>query len=450
MRDPGIDQTGLITSNAVGHSVAPLWRCRVESGADSGKEITVGSLARVIGADAGCDLVLSDPTVSRRHVEVRRTAEGILVKDLGSTNGTFLYNSRFQETMLQGATVLRVGQTELNVAPIDRPTLEPSARNAFGGMVGASLGMRELFAVLELASPTEANVLLEGESGTGKEVAARAIHENSHRREGPFVVVDCSALQENLVDSHLFGHLRGAFTDAVNDRKGAFAQAHGGTLFLDEIGELPLASQAKLLRVLEARTVQPVGSDQRIDIDVRVLAATNRNLSAMVKKSEFRFDLLQRLAVVHVCLPALRQRLEDLPVLVSAFYAKRGVEPGSVEGPNLEAMQRHAWPGNVRELRNVLERAWVLSGGSPAPFKELRLWLNPSTDMGGGGLEGLLDPKVPFNEAKQLWVDAFERRYLAALVRDTEGNLSEAARQSGINRNHIRKLLIKHGLYEGP
>src|SRR5205814_7177787 len=190
-----------------------------------------------------------------------------------------------------------------------------------------------------LAGPSDATVLIEGESGTGKELAARAIHDNSPRAKGPFVVVDCSAISEQLIDSHLFGHVKGAFTGADRDRKGAFVEASGGTLFLDELGELPLAAQAKLLRVLEAQTVQPVGADRPVKVDTRVVAATHRDLARLVADKEFRFDLFIRLDVVSVALPPLRERLEDLPHLIATVYTRRGADPGPLAGDNPERLR---------------------------------------------------------------------------------------------------------------
>jgi DNA-binding NtrC family response regulator len=307
--------------------------------------------------------------------------------------------------------------------------------------------MRELFAVLELAAPTDATVLVEGESGTGKELAARAVHDHSTRASGPFVVVDCSAIPEALIDSHLFGHVRGAFTGADRERRGAFVEASGGTLFLDELGELPLAAQARLLRALEARTVQPVGADRTVEVDARVVAATHRDLPRMVGDKTFRFDLFYRLAVVHVALPPLRDRLEDLPELIAAFYATRGADPGPIDGDNLARLSQHAWPGNIRELRNVLERAWALSGPNLG-FRALRLWVDTGAAAPDAG--GVVDTSLPFKEAKERWNDQFERRYLA-VVFDTYGNnVTRAAEHAGINRRHFRELLYKHGLLERP
>jgi DNA-binding NtrC family response regulator len=284
-------------------------------------------------------------------------------------------------------------------------------------------------------------VLLQGETGTGKEVAARSIHEASARRKGPFVAVDCGALPEGLVESELFGHVRGAFTGAMSARSGAFVRASGGTLFLDELAGIPPNVQARLLRVLEERRVRPVGGDAEQPVDVRVVAASREDLSLAVAEGTFRPDLYYRLAVVTLPLPPLRQRREDLPLLVADLLRRRGFEPGPLRGPGLELLSGHDWPGNVRELRNVLERALVLSPGAHT-FEELRLSLQPQ----GSGPEVPLRTDLPFAEAKQALLDVFERHYLRDILSRAGGNLSEAARQSGLDRKHLRTLARKHGL----
>jgi DNA-binding NtrC family response regulator len=313
-------------------------------------------------------------------------------------------------------------------------------------MAGHSVAMRELFAVLEMASPSDATVLIEGESGTGKELAAQAIHDASARAQGPFVVVDCSSIAESLIDSHLFGHVRGAFTGADRDRKGAFAEATGGTLILDELGELPLSVQARLLRVLEAQTVQPVGADRPIKVDTRVVAATHRDLQRMVAAKEFRFDLFYRLAVVHVALPPVRDRLEDLPHLIATFYRRKGLEPGPIDGDNLDKLRRYAWPGNVRELRNVLERAWALSPTSK--FTGLKLWIDPSA--AAPQMQEVIDTSLPFKDAKERWNDHFEKRYVSLVFASNSNNVTRAAEHAGLSRRHFRELLYKHGIVERP
>jgi DNA-binding NtrC family response regulator len=412
-----------------------------------GPPVALGARTVTVGAHASCDLVLTDAQVSRKHAELAITPDGIRVKDLGSTNGTWFQGTRIGEVVVPGGATIKFGNTPVRISGTDTPSLPPSDRDHFGAMAGQSVAMRELFAVLEMAAPSDATILIEGESGTGKELAAQAIHDASSRAAGPFVVVDCSAISESLIDSHLFGHVKGAFTGAERDRKGAFVEASGGTLFLDELGELPLAVQAKLLRVLEAQTVQPVGADRPIKIDTRVVAATHRDLQRMVAAKEFRFDLFYRLAVVHVALPPLRDRLEDLPHLIATFYARKKLEPGPIEGDNLDKLRRHAWPGNVRELRNALERAWAMSGPNPK-FTALKLWL----DSGAAAPQHaeVIDTSLPFKDAKERWNDQFEKRYVAMVWQANANNVTRAAEHAGLSRRHFRELLYKHGLVERP
>ena len=438
-------QTGLINSAARGSAAARTYIARVINDGGDGAETPLGARPVVVGAHRSCELMIDDPQVSRRHAELSITGDGIRVRDLGSTNGTFWQGSKVSDLVVPQGSVVKFGNTSVRILPAEVPVMPPSNRSRFGGLVGNSPAMREMFAVLELASPTDATILLQGPSGTGKELAARAIHDHSERASGELVVVDCGAIPESLIASHLFGHVRGAFTGAERERRGAFVEASGGTIFLDEIGELPLAAQASLLRVLEDRTVQPVGSDQRVSIDVRVVAATHRNLSDMVEQQSFRFDLFYRLAVVHVVVPSLAERPEDLPALIENFYEGRGITAGPIEGPNLEQLMKHAWPGNVRELRNVLERAWALSGPGGATFADLKLFFRPVERAGGGPQ---VDIRVPFKDAKEMWVAEFERQYLGALFAACGGNISKTAEHAGVNRRHVRSLLRKHRIIE--
>ncbi|MBA3463295.1 MAG: sigma 54-dependent Fis family transcriptional regulator [Deltaproteobacteria bacterium] len=441
-------QTGLAMTATKGRTAARSYTLQVlGQSAGNTQVVALGARPIVVGAHSGCELVLTDPQVSRRHAELSIVPDGIRIKDLGSTNGTWWQGTKVGELVVPAGATVKFGGTSVRLSAGDAPSLPPSDKDHFGAMAGSSVAMRELFAVLEMASPTDATVLIEGESGTGKELAARAIHDASNRKAGAFVTVDCSAIAENLIDSHLFGHVRGAFTGADRDRKGAFVEASGGTLFLDELGELPLAAQSRLLRVLEAQTVQPLGADRPVNVDTRVVAATHRDLSRMVAAKEFRFDLFYRLAVVHVALPPLRDRLEDLPHLIGTFYTRRGANPGLIDGDNLERMRRHAWPGNVRELRNVLERAWALSGPN-ASFRELRLWLDSGAPQ--GQLSEVVDTALPFKEAKERWNDQFERRYVANVFAANASNVTRAAEHAGLSRRHFRELLYKHGIVERP
>jgi DNA-binding NtrC family response regulator len=432
-------ETGLATSLARGKTATRTCICRVLHDDQVVSEVALGSRPLVVGAGKDCDLILTDAQVSRRHAELTLVPSGVRIVDLGSTNGSWWQGTRLSELVVPLGALVRFGGTSVRFLSGQAPTVPPSQRARFGGLVGASVSMRELFAVLELAAPTDVTVLLGGESGTGKEVAARALHDHSLRAAGPLVIVDCGAISESLIESHLFGHVRGAFTGADRERKGAFVEASGGTLFLDEIGELPASAQAKLLRALEARTVQPVGSDRPVAVDARVIAATHRDLARLVDEKRFRFDLFYRLAVVHAIMPPLRERPGDLPALIDHFYEGRGIAAGPIAGDNLATLEAHAWPGNVRELRNVLERAWAMSGG--APFGKLRLWVD-----GGGAIEAreIVDTGLPFKEAKDRWVEQFERRYLAGVFASQGGNISRAAAHAGLSRRHMRELLRKH------
>jgi DNA-binding NtrC family response regulator len=287
-------------------------------------------------------------------------------------------------------------------------------------------------------------VLIEGETGTGKELFAEEIHRHSARRGGPFVVFDCGAVPKELIESALFGHLRGAFTGAVSDRAGAFEEADGGTLFLDEIGELAPEVQPTLLRALDKRAVRRVGGTGYTQVSVRVVAATNRNLRAEIAAKRFREDLYYRLAVVRMHVPPLRERPDDVPLLVEHFARQFGGDRRlDISREELERLRHHAWPGNVRELRNVIERACALSKG---PKLEIDEAFDEKTS--GGITADTVNVDLPFKEAKAQIVDNFEREYIRAQLKLHGGNLSAAARSSEVDRKHFRELLRKHGLRE--
>ena len=434
-------QTRLTTQ--IDESGAPL-RCElvVVEGAEAGRAIALDG-PRTVGTASECDLVLTDDRVSSRHVSVTPSGAGFHVRDLGSTNGTWLEGARVTEADVPAGATLKLGKTFLRVQPQAKALeVAPSAARRFGDLVAESLAMREVFAVLELAARGDVTVLVTGETGTGKELVARAIHEKSARRSKPFVTVDCGALPEALLESELFGHVRGAFTGAVSERRGAFQKADGGTLFLDELGAVSPAVQARLLRALEAKTVKPVGSDVERTIEVRVIAATPVDLATRVAAGQFRADLFYRLSVLALELPPLRSRREDLAVIVRALLERRGFEPGDVRGPNLDRLMVHAWPGNVRELRNVIERALALSPGATS-FQQLRLGFEPVAP-GADAMPVRTD--LPFKDAKDAVVDAFEAKYLKDVHERHDGNVSAGARAAGVDRKHWRALLRKHGL----
>ena len=298
--------------------------------------------------------------------------------------------------------------------------------------------MRRLFALLERIAPTDAPVLIQGETGTGKELCAEALHAHSPRADKPFVVMDLAAVQPTLIESELFGHVRGAFTGAVADRAGAFERADGGTLFLDEVGELSAELQPRLLRALERGQVKRVGANDFKTVNVRVIAATHRDLLALARENRFREDLYHRLAVLQARLPPLRERREDIAGLVEGFLARIG-RTGAIGPQTLALLVGHDWPGNVRELRNVVERAVSLAGGAEeVPPEVLAL---PDDAKASGTASGLL-----FKEAKDRLFEAFEREYLEGLMARCGGNVSRAAREAGIDRVYLHRLLKRYGM----
>jgi transcriptional regulator with GAF, ATPase, and Fis domain len=410
-----------------------------------------------IGKAPTNDLVLSDDTVSRNHCELTRTGEGIHVTDLGSTNGTRIDGTRVQDAVLSPGSVLRVGEVEIAVRPAaQRVEVLPSEAGEFGGVLGRALSMRTIFGVLERIAPTDATVLLEGETGTGKDVFARAIAAASPRAQKPFVVVDCGAVSYSLIESELFGHERGAFTGAVAGRAGAFELADGGTLFLDEIGELPLDVQPKLLRVLETREFRRVGGNKTQQVNVRVVAATKRNLLREVQGGKFREDLYFRLAVVPVTVPPLRARREDIPLLAqhildltNAAEARASgtpKPPQTLDAETTSALMAHDWPGNVRELRNVLERAVYLSRASGSSELGLVLPGTGAAGRGDGDSAFQFDASRSYRDTRAKYDLEFEKRYVKWLLGRHGGNVSAAARDAKMDRKHLNDIAKKHGL----
>ncbi|MCC6558626.1 MAG: sigma 54-interacting transcriptional regulator, partial [Polyangiaceae bacterium] len=394
-----------------------------------------------VGTAPANELVLADPTVSRHHFSITATPEGFLLRDLGSSNGTWIGQTRILTGYVDDGARVRAGRTTLRVDLLDEDICEPlSPEDRFGPLLGASDGMRRIFAALPRIAQSESTVLIEGETGTGKGVLAAAIHEAGARAAGPFVVLDCAAIAPTLIESELFGHVKGAFTGASADRAGAFEQANGGTIFIDEIGELPLDMQPKLLRALEERTVKRVGGNHRVKIDARVIAATNRDLRAEVNRGSFRADLFYRLNVMRIPIPPLRERPGDVERLARHFYAEL-MPDRPIPGELLEAFRRQAWPGNVRELRAAVERAVLLD--------DLAL-MALEGGAGQGAAEAFdFDPRVPFRVAKQKAADRWEERYMRELLTLARGNLSEASRVARMDRSHLRALLRKYNLRGG-
>lgn len=411
----------------------------VIEGPDTGATLKAQASEVSVGTAQGNNLVVNDPTVSRHHFSITATPKGFLLQDLGSSNGTQVGGVRVERGYVEDGARVRAGRTTLRIDQVDediRQALSPEER--FGSLLGASTAMRRIFALLPRLAQSESTVLLEGETGTGKGVLASAIHEASARKARPFVVLDCTAIAPSLVESELFGHVKGAFTGAASDRAGAFEQASGGTIFIDEIGELPFEMQPKLLRALEERTVKRVGGSQRIQIDARVIAATNRDLRTEVNRGAFRADLYYRLNVVRLQVPPLRERTGDIERLARHFYAEL-VPDRAIPDDLLANLCLQPWPGNVRELRAAVERAVLL--GDPGSIL-------PEGAAGQSAPDDL-DFDVPFRVAKQRAADRWEERYLRELMVRAKGKVREAARLARMDRGYLRELRRKYGLLDG-
>jgi DNA-binding NtrC family response regulator len=435
---------------------------RVKDGPDRGAQITVARSRVTIGRSAVNDLVLTDTSVSGTHAELVIGEGGVIIHDLESTNGTFAGAVRVKSAWIDPGTSIKCGKTEIELLSADEVQVPISGEDHFGAMYGRSSAMREVFATLERVAPTEMSVLIGGETGTGKELVARALHDESNRAQGPFVVLDCGSLPRELAEAAILGHKKGSFTGAVGDRAGCFEEANGGTLFLDEIGELPMDLQPKLLRVLDRREVQRIGESQVRKVDVRVVAATHRDLRMMVGQGLFREDLYFRLSVMSVDLPPLRERGEDVVMLADRFLEDFVRMAGGMPKPRVsdaarEALVAEPFPGNVRQLKNIIQRAAHLCRAGVIEPSDLHLGrredpravassTNDRTAPPGSFGAALLD--APFKDAKQAMVDNFEREYFSRLLDRTDGNLSRAAAEAGITRYYLRELLKRLGMHK--
>ena len=483
-------------------------RCQlaVLSGPETGRVVDVDHMPFTVGKGEECDLVLTEPTVSRTHFSIEIEQGAFVIRDLSSTNGTWIDQFRIKEAWLRPGTVLRAGSAQLRFEPVFKPMeIAPAAVDRFGSLVGRSVRMRQIFTLLERIAQTEATVVIFGETGTGKSAVAQAIHQNSARKDGPFITVDCGAIAENLIESELFGHEKGAFTGADRMRQGALERAQGGTLFIDELVDLRLDLQPRLLRVLEEREVRRVGGNTAIKLDVRIIAASRFDLWREVQEKRFREDLYFRLAVFTLPLPSLRERSEDIPLLASAFaQSLKGGERllARFTPAVVDKLMRHPFYGNVRELRNVIERALALDtdptemlgpaiglpafGTSASPISPLSP-LSPSLQSGSSTFASppptptapvpaarspipapvsfpvavdlgsasplsssivslFADCGLPFKEAKEHLLDAFEAAYIARLINSNDANVSAIARAAGIDRKHLYTLMKKHNL----
>ncbi|MDD2599089.1 MAG: sigma 54-interacting transcriptional regulator [Kiritimatiellae bacterium] len=424
----------------------------VISGALQGREFFVNRDVFTIGSGTHNDLRIDDSTVSKCHCEIVVDESGYQIKDLRSTNGTQVQGVRVESAHLAPGSEIKIGKVRIIFCPLQDSSDIPLSRNeAFGQMLGRSVPMRRIFYLAETYSPTDATIMITGETGTGKEILAEEIHNHSSRRDKQFIVIDCAAISKELIESELFGHVKGSFTSANADRQGAFELADGGTVFLDEIGDLSPDLQPKLLRVLEKREIRRVGCNKVRKINVRIISATNRNLATEVNENRFREDLFYRLSVVHLELPALRHRRDDVPLLVKHFltdlHGEGAVEQVADFDRAMDILKRHEWPGNVRELRNLIELAF---------YSERRpVDLSAFLSLGRlrAGLSSIIsEPEInfetdkPFKDAKSELIEDFERTYLKDLLERNKDNISRSAREAGIERAYLQRLVRKYGL----
>lgn len=408
-------------------SAAPLpVRLVVLAGPDAGLQLEVREGTVLVGTHADCQLKLTDAGVSRRHLSLELTTTRVKVSDLGSKNGTRYLGAKFTRLEIPLGGSVELGGTTLAVLPLLRPGAL-SEKQQLGGLLGRSPSMRRLFAQLEQVAPTDTSCLIHGETGTGKELVARTLHALSLRPSGPLITLDCGGITSSLVSSVLFGHVRGAFTGAVKDSLGLIEAASGGTLFLDEVASLPADVQPVLLRVLESRTFQRVGEGKVRTADFRLVAATTKDLQREAKEGRFRSDLYFRLASITLELPALRERLDDVPMLAQHFATQAGAK-APLSPAAMSGLSAWRWPGNVRELKNAIERA-ITFGEAPLPE-----------------LPAAAAAKEDFHQARDKALAAFERSYLEALLEKHKGSASAVSREAGIARSYLYKLLETHGL----
>ena len=418
----------------------------VVDGASRGVRVRVEGQKARVGTSEGSTLRLTDRLVSRIHCELEVGAVAVTLRDLGSTNGTFIGDVRVRDVELRAGAAIRCGGTTFMIEAAAEPSFFAiSEQDSFGELVGSSFEMKRVYAVLERVAQSGSTLLVQGETGTGKDVVARSVHAASSRAAGPFVPVDCGAIPEALFESELFGHVRGAFTGAVGNRAGAFEEAQGGTLFLDEIGEMPLAMQAKLLRVIETRRVRRVGTTKDVDVDVRIVCATNRKLAEMVNAGTFREDLYYRLAVVEVSLPPLRARREDIPALAQSLHTKITGTHRPLPQFFVDALATRPWPGNIRELRNAIERAVTL--GQVEAEHEGRAALPAiASSVLPPGIASIVPIHLPLKDARLAWTSEFESIYVRAMLEKTGGNVTRAAEEAGVSRRFLQRMVARLGL----
>lgn len=425
----------------------------VVDGPDRGLTLLVdpGEQGRVfVGQSPACALRLTDKSVSRRHLALEFVDSRLKVSDLESTNGTLANDLSLGEVFVTEFASFRLGGSAIEVRRVASSTQSRAPlSDRFGKLLGSSPAMRRVYPLCERLAASELSMILEGETGTGKEVLAESIHERSARKAGPYVVFDCTAVPPSLLEARLFGYERGSFTGATQSHRGVFERAHGGTLFIDEIGDLDIALQAKLLRAVERGEIERIGGEQSIQVDVRILAATRRDLDREIQAGRFRDDLFHRLAAARVELPPLRNRREDIPLLVSAFLAELGAEKGAVPTELMRRWRESAWPGNVRELRNAVKRHLALGDLSRAGTEPFEVDLSgagePASSTDDEWIDRVIDPNLPLPKARQAVIDAFERKYVQLLLDRHGGNVTRAAEAAGVAKRYFQLVKARIG-----
>jgi transcriptional regulator with GAF, ATPase, and Fis domain len=443
------DETATVEQHGVRQVRLPVaaYLLQVIGGADRGREFKLDARApsrQLIGKGPACDIRLSDASVSRRHASVEVVDGRVRIRDLDSTNATHVNDIRVSDALLVGGEVIRLGGATLRVTKALSESAAPIPdQTSFGALLGASEAMRKCYPLFERLALSDLPVVIEGETGTGKEQLAEALHERSRRAREPFVVFDCTSVTATLMEAELFGHERGAFTGSVATHQGLFERAHSGTLLIDEIGDLPLELQPKLLRAIERAQVTRIGGARPIQVDVRVLAATRRDLDHEVQMGRFRDDLFHRIAVARVELPPLRERHGDVRLLAAHFCRQLGAAADALPEDLLARWQDYNWPGNVRELRNAVARHVAL-GDITAETEEAALHATPATRSSGATsvdpIIRILTKELPFAEARQCIMDDFELRYVRYMLERYDGNVTRAAAAAGIVRRYFHRI----------
>ncbi len=445
-----VDDTKLVKFDNAGliHTYKPL--LLIEDAKAGSRHVHVRKRQIVIGTSESCDIVLKDDYVSKNHAEFRLSDQGFHVVDLGSTNGTFINGAKIKECYLKENQEIILGRSKILVMfeSDKEEKIIPAQEKEFCGIIGESRAMRVLFPKIEMAAKSEMTTLVLGETGSGKELIARALHDLSSRRDKPFVIINCGAISPTLIESEIFGHEKGAFTGADVRHLGAFEQAHQGSLFLDEVGELPLELQSKILRVLEYQTLRRVGGREEIKVDVRLIAATHRDLAKMVAEQKFREDLFYRLFVLLIRVPPLRERPEDVAVLAEHFVGTMAAGRKITLAPDaLKKLKTHNWPGNVRELKNTIMRALAFCQGDEikaTDIEMIRLKEEVAVSMAIELKEEdipepgeIIHPQAP---------DAFEKKRIEAVLEAHGGDKNAAAKDLGMGRSTLFRKIKELGI----